>query len=170
MEEASIILLGLSQTYLNSDRCAVEWKLAASLAERKQATVIMGAVKPCSRPDPLKKLNLMYLDFVDHKKESVVWKVLVDTIGENSVLLSAPVILIAGVECFVYLLCVCLPVYCCLANLKNQINESKEHDSYKKQKQKEIKPEPETVITFATKKPYQRDPLGIDICVCPWFH
>ena len=82
MEEASIILLGLSQTYLNSDRCAVEWKLAASLAERKQATVIMGAVKPCSRPDPLKKLNLMYLDFVDHKKESVVWKVLVDTIGK----------------------------------------------------------------------------------------
>ena len=86
MEESSIILLGLSQTYLNSDRCAVEWKLAAGLAERKQATVIMGAVKPCSRPDPLKKLNLMYLDFVDHKKESVVWKVLVDTIGKNSVL------------------------------------------------------------------------------------
>ena len=82
MGEASIILLGLSQTYLNSDRCAVEWKLAASLADRKQATVIMGAVKPCSRPEPLKKLNLMYLDFVDPKKESVVWKVLVDTICE----------------------------------------------------------------------------------------
>ncbi|KAI6650291.1 mRNA cap guanine-N7 methyltransferase-like [Oopsacas minuta] len=127
MEEASIILLGLSQTYLNSDRCRKEWELAASLADKKQATVIMGAVKPCSRPEPLKKLNLMYLDFVDPKKESVVWKVLVDTI----------------------------------ANLKNQIHESREHDSNRKHK-KEIKSEPDTVITFATKKPYQRDPLGLE--------
>ena len=142
MGEASIILLGLSQTYLNSDRCAVEWKLAASLADRKQATVIMGAVKPCSRPEPLKKLNLMYLDFVDPKKESVVWKVLVDTICKCMLF----VCLFGNYLEFLFPSCV--------ANLKNQCHESRETE-YNRKKVKE-----ETVISFAAKKPYQRDPLG----------
>ena len=59
MGEASIILPELSKTYLNPDRCAVEWKLAASLANGKQVAVIMGSVKPCSHPKSLKKLNSM---------------------------------------------------------------------------------------------------------------
>ena len=65
-----------------TDRCKKEWKLAVKLhRDGKQCDVIVAALEPCSRPDPLRPF--LYLDFIDGSKLGKVWGVMVDAIRKE---------------------------------------------------------------------------------------
>ena len=63
-------------------RCAKEWQLALQLyQESHECQLVVAAVGVCSRPEPLK--SFLYLDFMESSKYSIVWGMLLETIGKH---------------------------------------------------------------------------------------